>query len=116
MTTFNILKREKEVRSIEAGQPIFTEGEAGDAMYAVVEGEVNIVLRGQVLETVGEGGIFGELALVDDQPRSASAIARTPCKVAVIDQRRFSVLIQQTPFFAVEVMHVMAERLRRKTG
>jgi len=116
MTTFNILKREKEIRSIEAGQPIFTEGEPGAAMYAVVEGEVNIVLHGHVLETVGEGGIFGELALVDDQPRSASAIARTRCKVAVIDLRRFSVLVQQTPFFAVEVMQVMAARLRRTTA
>ena len=116
MTTFNFLKREKEIRPIEAGQPVFTEGDPGDAMFAVVEGEVDIVLRGQVLETVREGGIFGELALVDDQPRSASAIARTPCQVAVIDLRRFSVLVQQTPFFAVEVMRVMAARLRRKTG
>ena len=116
MTTFNILKREKEVRSIEAGQAIFTEGGPGDAMYAVIEGEVNIVRCGQVLETVGEGGIFGELALVDDQPRSASAIAHTGCKVAVIDLRRFSVLVQQTPFFAVEVMRVMAARLRRATA
>ena len=85
-------------------------------MYAVVEGEVQIVLRGQVLETVGEGGIFGELALLDYRPRSASAIAGTDCKVAVIDLKRFGVLTQQTPFFAVEVMRVMAERLRRLTS
>jgi len=116
VTTFNFLKREKEIRSIEAGQPVFTEGERGDAMYAVVEGEVNIILRGQVLETIGDGGIFGELALLDDRPRSASAIARTQCKVAVIDLRRFTVLVQQTPYFAVEVMRVMAARLRRTTS
>ena len=116
MTSFNILKREKDVRSIEAGQAIFTEGQAGDVMYAVVEGEVNIVLNGQVLETIGEGGIFGELALLDERPRSASAIANTNCKVAVIDLKRFSVLIQQTPYFALDVMRVMAERLRRTSG
>ena len=85
-------------------------------MYAVVEGEVQIVVRGQVVEAVGEGGIFGEVALLDDRPRSASAIASTDCKVAVIDLKRFGVLVQQTPFFAVEVMRVMAERLRRITG
>jgi len=116
VTTINFLKREREIRSFQAGQPIFSEGEAGDVMYAVVEGEVQIVLRGQVLETIGEGGIFGELALLDDRPRSASAVAGTDCKVAVIDLKRFGVLIQQTPFFAVEVMRVMAERLRRSTG
>jgi len=116
VTSFNILKREKDVRSIEAGQAIFTEGQAGDVMYAVVEGEVNIVLNGQVLETIGEGGIFGELALLDERPRSASAIANTNCKVAVIDLKRFSVLIQQTPYFALDVMRVMAERLRRTSG
>jgi CRP-like cAMP-binding protein len=115
VTTINFLKREKEVRSFEAGQPIFSEGQPGDAMYAVVEGEVQIVLRGQVLETIGEGGIFGELALLDDQPRSASAIAGSNCKVAVIDPKRFGVLVQQAPYFAIEVMRVMAERLRRRS-
>jgi CRP/FNR family cyclic AMP-dependent transcriptional regulator len=115
VTTINILKREKEVRTFRAGQSVFSEGQPGDFMYAVTEGEVQIVLRGRVLETVGEGGIFGELALLDDQPRSASAIAGTACKVAVIDSKRFSALVQQTPFFAIEVMRVMAERLRRKT-
>ncbi len=116
VTTLNFLKRERETRSFQAGQPVFTEGQAGDAMYAVVEGEVQIVLRGKVLETIGEGGIFGELALLDDRPRSASAIAGTDCRVAVIDLKRFTVLTQQTPFFAVEVMGVMAERLRRITA
>ena len=75
MTTINFLKREPEVRSFDAGQPIFSEGQAGDVMYAVTEGEVHIVRGDRMLETVGEGGIFGELALLDDQPRSASAIA-----------------------------------------
>ena len=116
MTTINFLKREKEVRSFQAGQPIFSEGQAGDVMYAVVEGEVQIVNRGQVIEIIGDGGIFGELALLDDRPRSASAVAATDCTVAVIDLKRFGVLVQQSPFFAVEVMRVMAERLRRVTG
>ena len=116
MTTINFLKREREIRSFKAGETVFSEGQPGDLMYAVVEGSVQIVLRGKVLETIGEGGIFGELALLDDRPRSASAIASTDCRVAVIDLKRFGVLVQQTPFFAVEVMRVMAERLRRITG
>lgn len=70
VTTFNFLKREREIMPFQAGQAVFTEGQAGDVMYAVVEGEVQIVLHGKVLETIGEGGIFGELALLDDRPRS----------------------------------------------
>jgi CRP-like cAMP-binding protein len=111
----NIFRRERDVKSFTTGQSIFSEGEVGDVMYAVVEGTVDIVWRGQLLESINEGGIFGELALLDDRPRSASAIARNDCKVAVIDLKRFEVLVRQTPFFAVEVMRVMAERLRRRT-
>ena len=115
MAGFDILKGERDVRSFDAGQTIFAEGVAADAMYAVIDGEVDIVWRGEVLETVREGGIFGELALVDEGPRSAGAIARTTCRVAVIDAKRFAVLVRQTPYFAVDVMQVMAERLRRRT-
>lgn len=115
MTSLNILKGERDVRSFDAGQTVFAEGDPAHAMYAVIEGQVDIVWRGDVLETVREGGIFGELALVDDGPRSAGAVVRTDCRVAVIDAKRFAVLVQQTSYFAVDVMRVMAQRLRRRT-
>ena len=111
----NLFKSERDLRAFARGQPIFSDGDPGDAMYAVVEGSVDIVWRGRPLETVDAGGIFGELALLDDRPRSASAIARTDCKVAVIDLKRFETLVRQAPFFAVEVRRVMADRLRRRT-
>jgi len=115
MTTFKLLKGERDVRSYDAGQTIFAEGAPADVMYAVIEGEVDIVFRGNVLETVREGGIFGELALVDEGPRSAGAVARSRCRVSVVDAKRFAVLVHQTPHFAIDVMRVMAERLRRRT-
>ena len=62
------------------------------------------------------GGIFGELALIDSSPRSAAAVAHTDCRLAVIGERRFIFLVQQTPYFALEVMSVMAQRLRRQTA
>jgi len=114
MTTINILKNEKDVREFPAGQPVFSAGEPPDGMYAVLDGEVDILLDGQVRETVGVGGVFGELALLDDQPRSATAVARTGCRIAVVNAKRFEALAQQSPFFALQVMQVMAERLRRQ--
>jgi CRP-like cAMP-binding protein len=114
MTAMNLLRGEKDVRHFSAGQPIFVEGDTADGMYAVLEGEVEIVMDGKLRETVQAGGFFGELALLDDHPRSATAMARTDCKIAVVHARRFESLVQQTPFFALQIMRVMAERLRRK--
>lgn len=82
-------------------------------MFVVKEGEVDILLGNRVVETVGPDGIFGEMAMVDGQARTASAVARTDCKLVPIDQRRFQFLVRQTPFFAIEVMRVLVERLRR---
>ena len=81
--------------------------------YVVRSGTVRLHLGDRELETVGEGGIFGEMALVDGAPRSASATAETDCELVAVDERRFQYLVQETPFFAQAVMRVMADRLRR---
>jgi CRP-like cAMP-binding protein len=116
MTTINLFRNSRDTRDVPAGHCIFVEGEDAGAMFAVIEGEVEIRYRGQPLETVREGGIFGEMALISDQPRSASATAMTDCKLVAIDEKRFTYLIQQTPFFALQVMRIMADRLRRETS
>jgi CRP/FNR family transcriptional regulator, cyclic AMP receptor protein len=85
----------------------------GSVMYVISAGEVNIAVSNQVVETAGPGSIVGEVALIDAAPRSASAVAKTDCDVVVIDQHRFEFLVQQTPYFALEVMQIMADRLRR---
>jgi CRP-like cAMP-binding protein len=100
----------------KAGQTIFDIGEQATMMYMVVEGEVDIEYDGRVLQTVGAQDIFGELAMIDDAPRSAKAVARTDCRLAGIDRDRFLVLVEKNPDFALEVMQIMAERLRRETG
>ena len=81
-----------------------------------MEGEVDIKVEAGVLEHLSEGHIFGEMAIIDKQPRSASAVAITDCKVAPVDQRRFTFLVQQNPYFAIQVMSVMADRLRHLMG
>jgi CRP-like cAMP-binding protein len=112
--TLDLFRHVKEFDSFTRGQTIFQEGDPGEVMYVVIEGEVDIVLRDNVVNSLGPGGIFGEMALVDHRPRSATAVAKTDCKLASIDERRFFFLIQQTPNFALSVMRVMASRLRSK--
>jgi len=77
-----------------------------------LEGEVDIFLGDFVLETAAPGALIGEMALVDDRPRTANAVAKTPARLAQIDRRRFHFLVQQTPHFATHVMKILADRLR----
>lgn len=113
-TTINLFRNEKDTRSYAAGQTIFSMGDPGDVMYAVQDGEVDIFVGEHLIDTHGPGGIFGEMAIIDAGPRSAAAIARTDCTVVPITPQRFEFLVQQTPRFAVNVMKVMAERLRKR--
>jgi len=112
METQAPFRHSSDVLSYTPGQAIFRRGERGDQMYVVLEGEVDLVAGYSVLETAGPGALVGEMSLVDRRPRSASAIARTPCKLVPVDARRFSFMIQETPGFALRVMRTMAERLR----
>jgi CRP/FNR family transcriptional regulator, cyclic AMP receptor protein len=111
-STWKLFQHSPNFKTYAAGEIIFKQGDVGDFMYIVQEGEVEILLHEKVVETVEPGGILGELALIDNRPRAASAIARTDCKVVQIDENRFSYMVQETPHFAIHVMEVMAERLR----
>jgi len=112
----NLFKQETDTARFHHGDTIFDRGDSADNMYIVKEGEVDIRVNGATVETVAPGGIFGEMALIDSSPRAAAAVARTDCQLVKVDQRRFTFLIQQTPFFAVHVMRVLANRLRKTTA
>jgi len=111
-----LLQRAGDAETFQAGETIFAEGDRADRMYVVKSGSVSLTRDGQVLEEAGPGVIFGELALIDLESRSATAAAETDCELASIDKRRFWFLVQETPYFAELVMRTMAERLRRQTG
>lgn len=111
--TIDYFRHTQDFETHSAGDIIFELGDTGEHMYAVKEGEVEILFNENVLDTIGEGGIFGEMALVDSSPRSARAIAKTDCKIVVVDKHRFTFLVQETPTFALQVMHTLANRLRR---
>ena len=104
------LFKHADATTVEAGSVIFKEGDAGGVMYAVVDGEIDLERNGTVIETVGAGGILGELALIDTAPRSATATARTEARIAEVDQDRFMFLVHEHPRFALQVMRVL-ERL-----
>jgi CRP/FNR family cyclic AMP-dependent transcriptional regulator len=102
-----------DTRAFPAGQTIFREGEAGDHLYVVQQGEVELRVHDRVVALVGPGGILGEMALIDRQPRSATAVATIDSVLVPVDEAHFLRLIQQTPNFALQVMRVMADRLRK---
>ncbi len=81
-------------------------------MYAVVEGAVEIIRQGRPLATIGAGGVFGEMALIDHQPRSATATAKTDCRIAAVPERRLMLLVSQNPQFALQLMRLLVERIR----
>jgi len=100
------------VRAFKAGEFIFREGDSGVDLFVVQSGQVELRLRNRLLETLGENGIFGEMALIDSQPRSADAVAVTDASVVPVSEKQFLFLVSHTPFFALKVMRVMAARLR----
>ena len=92
---------------------IFSAGDAGREMFIVRTGSVDLRIGDTLLETVEQGGMFGEMALVDPAPRSASAVAGPDCTLVLLDVASFNDLVRRVPGLALEVMKVMAGRLRR---
>ncbi len=112
VNTVNIFKNWSESAELESGAVLFREGDDGEIMYAVLEGRVDLAIDGHVFDTVEAGGILGELALIEPGARTATATARTACRVAAVDRKRFSYLVRQEPEFALQVMQVLVARVR----
>ena len=113
MRTIGVFEHAGEAKPVAAGTTIFSAGAAADCMYSVVEGQVDILVNGKLVDTVSAGGIFGEMALIESDSRSATAVAKTDVKIVSIDQRQFLALVQQKPNFALHVMRVLSDKLRR---
>jgi CRP-like cAMP-binding protein len=109
----DLFRNETDFETYAAGQTVFRAGDPAQAMYVVLEGEVDLHVKDKLVETVGSGGVLGEMALIDRAPRIATATARTACKLVPISEKRFLFMVQQTPHFALQIMKILAERLRR---
>ena len=96
----------------ERNKVIMVAGQTGALMYVVLEGRVAISIRGAVVERVGPGGVFGEMALIDQSPRSANAAAETDCALLAINRAVFLNLVKSDPTFGISLLSSMAERVR----
>jgi len=100
----------------DRGKVIVREGQTGLRMYVVVEGRVAISVMGRVVERLPAGGVFGELALVEQSPRLASVFAETDCQVLPVNRVAFLQLVKTSPEFASSLLGALAERLRVLTA
>ena len=113
---FELLGHGREPRTFASGEVIFRQGDQGVSMYLVRDGSVTLQAGDHVVETVSPPGLFGEMALIEPEPRSLTAVAATDVALIEIPVRQFWVLVHETPYFAQLVMSVMANRLRRRGG
>jgi CRP/FNR family cyclic AMP-dependent transcriptional regulator len=105
-----------EAATFADGDVIHRRGEAADHAFIVKRGSVEIRQKGRAVETIAVGEIFGELALLDDEPRGASAVAVGDVELIAIDQRMFTTLLRDDPEFALTVLRLLARRLRATTA
>ena len=113
--TVKILQNNSHTQSlIPAGEIIFQQGTEGNVMYGVIDGEVEMLINGKVVETIKTGDVFGQGALLhSDHLRTSTARAKTDCKIASLDRQHFLFAVQETPMFALEVMRSYSDRFRR---
>lgn len=108
--------RVRPSQTYPAGRSVMKEGEPGLSMYIVTRGKVAVSIKGAVVERVGTGGVFGEMALVDQSPRAASAAAEEESLLLAISRSDFMTLVKTRPDFAVALLKAIAERLRHMTA
>ena len=112
--TIKILQNNShQIKSFATGEVIFQQGTKGDLIYGIIEGEVEMLVNDKVVETIKQGDVFGQGALLhSDHLRTSTARAKTDCQIACLDQQHFLFAVQETPMFALEVMRSYSDRLR----
>jgi CRP/FNR family cyclic AMP-dependent transcriptional regulator len=103
-------------REFKAGEIIFKQGDPASEFFVIQSGKVDIRLGNRSLGTLSDHDIFGEMALIDAAPRSATAIAATDVKLVPVGEKQFLFLVSRTPYFALNIMRVLARRLRAQNS
>ena len=101
-----------EARLFKAGDVIFREGDEATELFVIKSGQVRVQIGNRTVTELAADSIFGEMALIDSEPRSATVVAITDTELVPVSEKQFLFLVSQTPFFALRVMRVLAQRLR----
>jgi CRP/FNR family transcriptional regulator, cyclic AMP receptor protein len=101
-----------EAQTFKAGSVIFREGDPANELFVIKSGQVRIQIGNRTITELSADSIFGEMALSDSEPRSATAIAITDVELVPVTEKQFLFLVGQTPYFALKVMRLLAQRLR----
>src|SRR2546430_1259255 len=99
----------------QAGSTVFQKGDAGQCMYIVQSGTLEMVIGDKIIETVGPNEAIGFMSMIDGAPRSSTARVKETCELSVIDQRKFRFMVDEVPNFALYIMGAMARRIRGMT-
>lgn len=111
-TSFAVLTGSNiETKFIKAGGVIFREGDEAHELFVIKSGQVRIQLGNRTLAELSANDVFGEMALIDNEPRSATALAVTDVELVAVSEKQFLFLVGQTPYFALKVMRVLVQRL-----
>ena len=113
MSEIHLFDKSEDAVIYAPGQVVFREGDPAEHLYAIVSGAVDVIVRDKVVDTIGPASVVGEMALIEDRPRNATVVAKVESRLVPITRHRFLFLVQQTPFFSIQLMSVMAARLRK---
>ena len=112
MDVQNLFKYYEKIEDFVSGDIIFQEGQPGDAMYLVLKGLVNIQVKGKSVAKIGPGDFFGEMSLIDDQFRSATATAMRNSQLVAVGEEQFFRMVKKNPEFAIYILQILVKRLR----
>ena len=110
---FGLFRHASHTRVYPSDTTIFRAGEEGHVMYAIKRGQVAILVEGQAVDTLGAEEVFGEMALLEHKTRTATVVTLEETELVEIDEPQFYILVRQNPHFALQLMQLLSERLRR---
>ena len=94
------------------GDVILREGEESTDAYIILKGEVNVVKNKEVIATLAENSLFGEIGLVDQRPRTATCVAKTGCTLGTVTRENYTKLLEHRPKAVLPILRLVAERMR----
>ena len=106
------LAKVTEDMEVEEGKVLTREGQSGSEFFVIVDGEVSVTKDGQEIRTLGPGDFFGEIALLEDTPRTATVVAKTPLRFFVLTRRSFRSMLAHQPELERKVLAALEERVR----